>query len=137
MKVVLDTNVLISGIFWKGVPNSIVTAWAHGKFDVIVSKHILNEYEAVLKRIDTKGQVTGRWLSFILENVLFVPDAKLVKLSRDSKDDIFIDAAITGKVDFLVSGDDDLLSVAHMSPVPIITPRTFATKLGLPRLSRS
>lgn len=131
MRVVLDTNVLISGIFWKGVPHSIVTAWVHGKFKVVISKHILDEYQAVLRRIDTKGQVTERWMSFVIENAHVVQDVRLVKFSRDSTDDVFLNTAIIGKADYLVSGDDDLLSLAGTSPVAILNPRTFAVEFHL------
>lgn len=44
MKVVLDTNVLISGIFWKGAPHAVLTSWVQEKFAAIISREILDEY---------------------------------------------------------------------------------------------
>lgn len=129
MRVVLDTNVLVSGIFWKGAPHSIMTAWVRGRFEVVISKDILHEYLAVLKRIDTKGDVAERWGVFILENAHVVKVSNLVKLSRDSADDKFINTAITGRADYIVSGDDDLLSLKKKSPVTTISPSKFATVL--------
>lgn len=129
MRVVLDTNVLVSGIFWKGAPYSILAVWAQGKFEVIVSKDILHEYLAVLKRIDTRGDSAERWGAFILENTHVVKVSNLVKLSRDSADDKFINTAIIGRADYIISGDDDLLLLKEKSPVTIVSPSKFATML--------
>lgn len=129
MRVVLDTNVLVSGIFWKGVPQNILAAWAQGKFTVVISGDILDEYLAVLKRIDAVGTIAEQWALFIIEHAQVVKDSGLVKLSRDSADDKFINTAIVGRADHIVSGDDDLLSLHTKSPVTIISPRKFATML--------
>lgn len=131
MKVVLDTNVLISGIFWKGTPHTIIAAWAENGFEVVISKKILSEYLAVLKTIDTHGDVAERWAIFITEHAQVVNDNAIVKLSRDADDDKFINAAITGKADYIISGDDDLLSLQGKSPVTIITPRAFLAVLRM------
>ena len=125
MRVVLDTNVLISGIFWKGAPYSIVAAWAKGRFEVVISKNILHEYFAVLKRIDTRGDIAEQWGMFILENAHVVKASNLVKLSRDNADDKFINTALIGQADYIISGDDDLLSLKEKSPVAVISPRKF------------
>lgn len=130
MRVVLDTNVLVSGIFWKGAPYSILTAWARGRFEVVISKDILHEYLAVLKRIDTGGDSAEQWGVFILENAHVVQGSSMVKLSRDSADDKFINTAIIGRADYIVSGDDDLLSLKEKSPVTVVSPRKFAAMLG-------
>lgn len=47
MKVVLDTNVLISGIFWKGTPRKILDEWSKGKFQLVVTPNIFTEYQRV------------------------------------------------------------------------------------------
>lgn len=120
---------LISGIFWKGTPHRILAAWARGRFEVVISKDILHEYLAVLKRIDTKGKIAERWGAFILENAYVVKASNLVKLSRDSADDKFINTAIIGRADYIISGDDDLLSLKEKGPVTIISPRKFAAML--------
>lgn len=130
MRIVLDTNVLISGIFWKGAPHSILTAWVQGRFEVVISKDILHEYLAVLKRIDAKGGSAERWGVFILENAHVVQGSNPVKLSRDSADDKFINTAIIERADCIVSGDDDLLSLSEKSPVTVVSPGKFAAMLG-------
>lgn len=130
MKVVLDTNVLVSGIFWKGLPYTILQAWVANRFEVIVSKGILEEYFAVLQRIDSQGDIAKRWSVFLLEHVLVIKDRYRVNLARDIKDNKFISTALSGNADFIVSGDDDLLSLKKQSPIPIIRPRSLMTLLG-------
>lgn len=51
MKIILDTNVFISGIFWSGPPYQILKAWQHRKIELIVSQEILNEYDHVSKAL--------------------------------------------------------------------------------------
>ncbi len=125
MKVVLDTNVLVSGIFWKGLPHTILQAWTANRFAVIVSKDILEEYFAVLHRIDRQGDIAKRWSVFLLEHAIVVKDRYRVNLARDIQDNKFISTALSGGADFIVSGDDDLLSLQKRSPVPIVRPRSL------------
>ena len=125
MKVVLDTNVLISGIFWSGTPYHILQAYTAGKFELVVSTDILNEYMEVIRRIDTEGDLAQRWSLYLTEKAILVKDVAVVKISRDPDDDIFINAAVVGKASYLVSGDDDLLSLAGSSPVKMINPSAF------------
>lgn len=129
MKVVLDTNVLISGIFWKGLPYTLLQAWAASRFEVIVSKDILEEYFAVLHRIDGQGDIAKRWSVFLVEHANVVKDRYHVNLARDIQDNKFISTALSGGADFIVSGDDDLLSLQKQSPVPIIRPRNLISLL--------
>lgn len=129
MKVVLDTNVLISGIFWKGTPHALLNAWAENRFKVIISNAILAEYIAVLHRIDMQGDIAKRWSVFLVEHAIVVKDRYRVKLARDVSDDKFVNTAISGGADFIVSGDDDLLSLQNQSPISIVSPKRFLTIL--------
>ena len=54
MKVVLDTNVVMSGIFFGGIPRSILSKWSEGGFELILSVEILQEYERVAEQLDRK-----------------------------------------------------------------------------------
>lgn len=55
VKIVLDTNVLVSGIFWSGVPFKILEYWMQNKFELVISREILNEYQRSLIKI-SKGK---------------------------------------------------------------------------------
>ncbi|OGY81427.1 MAG: putative toxin-antitoxin system toxin component, PIN family [Candidatus Kerfeldbacteria bacterium RIFCSPHIGHO2_12_FULL_48_17] len=69
--------------------------------------------------------MSQRWILFITEHSQVVKDKKIVHLSRDTKDDKFINTALVGNADFLISGDDDLLTLRDISPVKIITAIEF------------
>lgn len=125
MRVVLDTNVLISGIFWKGAPHYILRAFAAGRFELVVSTDILNEYVSVIRRIDTKGNLAERWSVYLTEKAVLVKDLAVLKISRDSDDDMFINAAVVGTASYLVSGDDDLLSLKGNNPIKVVNPSAF------------
>lgn len=125
MKVVLDTNVLISGIFWQGSPHQVLQLWAEQKFSVVATESILNEYIRVLEKIDTAGTVTKQWSIFIARYAEIVPDKSILKICRDPFDDIFINCALLGKADYIISGDNDLLVLEQVMTIPIIEPSSF------------
>jgi len=56
MKIVLDTNVLISGIFWKGVPGEILDYWTSDKIEIVVTEEILKEYIDIIQRMAQKDE---------------------------------------------------------------------------------
>jgi uncharacterized protein len=125
VKVVLDTNVIVSGIFWRGTPYHILELWIHDDIQVLATESILNEYNRVIKSIDTQGKVSKSWLTFIAENATIVSDQEILKICRDPHDDKFINCAVTGKADYLVSGDDDILSLKSFPNIKIISPSEF------------
>jgi len=68
MRIVLDANVLISGVFWGGYPHRVLELWAHDKVDVVVSREILTEYDRVLTQLARKGgqpHLAQQWLMFV------------------------------------------------------------------------
>lgn len=125
MKIVLDTNVFISGIFWKGPPRRILDLWASHKVEIIITKSILAEYARVLKRFDPGGTVARRWETFSVENSQIVEEKVHLKLCRDPDDDKFLSCALLGNTDYLVSGDDDLLSLKTIGASKIVTAKEF------------
>lgn len=125
MKIVLDTNVLVSGIFWKGVPYKIVELFVNDYLQVFVTKKILKEYFEVLDRIDGFGEVAKKWQLLILEKVLIVGEKRTVTVSRDANDDMFVNCALSANAQYIVSGDKDLLVLREVFKIKIITPVQF------------
>ena len=74
MKAVLDTNVFISGIFWKGIPNRIVNAWKEKKFDLVTSLENISELIKVLKdfKIKMDEELIYEWVTLIIKNSIIV-----------------------------------------------------------------
>ncbi len=128
MKVVLDTNVLVSGIFFGGVPGKILDAWTERKFEIFVTPGILDEYASTLQTIGNKEAHSLRvdWIAAIAEHAHHVLDPKTYpRICRDLHDDKFLYCAISIKADYLVTGDEDLKILKGSYDFKIISPRAF------------
>ena len=127
MRVVLDTNVLISGIFWKGPSEKLLARWVGKAFTLLVSRPILEEYERIFQRIEDPENTAllHWWRRVLLELSEWIEPFPLAKTSRDPNDDKFLEAAVGGKADVLVSLDKDLLSLIKIRQIPIIYPVDF------------
>ena len=128
MKVVLDTNVFITGIFFTGPPFKILSAWRDGDVKIVVSAEILDEYRRV--GIALSEQFSEIGIGPIFE--LITVEAELVcaptlskPVCKDPDDDKFIACALAGNVKHIISGDKHLLKVSGYEGVHILTPRKY------------
>ena len=132
MKVVLDTNIFISGIFWKGASNKVITNWKEGKFTLVTSLETMSEIIKVLKdfKIKLSDDMIKEWVDLIVRNSIIVePKEKIDVVKDDTKDNIFIETAVAGNVDYIVSQDNHLLKIKGFRGIKIITPEEFNTLL--------
>jgi uncharacterized protein len=141
MRIVLDTNVWISGLLWQGVPKQIIALAKSRAIKVFVSEPILNELEEVLAR--TKFQSKMRSLGIISQDLInLVRQLSEICVSisvnvpnlRDPNDAIILGTAIAANAVLIVSGDLDLLVLKEYVGISILTPADF---LEVFRLSRS
>ena len=128
MRIVLDTNVFVSGIFFSGPPSRILEAWRDGKIELAISPDILSEYQRVGNELSK--QFPSVDLSSILGLVtihamMFQSPQLSEPVSEDPDDDMFIACAIASKSKVIVSGDKHLLKVADFGGVTILMPREF------------
>ena len=128
MKVVVDTNVLISGVFFGGMPARVLEAWRDGKFDLVASPDILEEYRRVGEELAVR--FTGVSLAPLL--ALLVMTAEIIEppglteqVSRDPDDDKFIACALAGDCQCIISGDKDLLELSGYQGIKVVAPREF------------
>ena len=136
MRIVVDTNVIVSGVFFGGVPRRILEYWRDEAFDLISSPEILEEYEDVLNRLEkksktSKGQLASRFMKLFIEKSVVVQPTHDKKISRDPDDDKFINCALSGKALYIVSGDNDLLDINKVEGIEIITAREFLDRLSI------
>ena len=126
-RAVLDTNIVISSAL-GGALVLILDNWDDGKFTVIVTSEILGEYFEVLNRpkFKLKQETIDRITRYLYQFSEFVvPEERIQFVEADPKDDKFLEAAIAGKVDFIVSGDSHLLELKEFRSIPIISGREF------------
>lgn len=127
MRIVIDTNVLVSGIFFGGFPRKVINAVTSKRIEACCSNEILDEYYRTIKEFFERKQGTyDSNMLFPFVNSLDIIQVKTdVSLSRDPDDDKFIECAIDGNALYIVSGDKDLLILNKYEDIQIITAKTF------------
>lgn len=128
MRIVLDTNVFVSAVFFGGVPGRILEAWRDGRLQLVLSVDILNEYQRV-------GQVLGAQYSGVdLQPFLglLTVEAEIIEapglptsVSADPDDDKFLACASAAGVPVIVSGDKHLLDQDGWRGIRVLRPRQF------------
>ena len=135
MKAVLDTNIIVSGVFFGGVPREILEAWAEGRFELILSPKIFGEYLDTCEELAT-SRPNLRFREILLRLIgegTLVPDIDSQEgVTRDPDDDKFMLAARESGAD-VVSGDRDLHEVSGWAGVQVYTPRDFLDRLDAAR----
>ena len=140
LRVVLDTNVLLSGIAYPAsVPGKIMSAWRHGSVDVLLSVYILDELRRVLPRLNNRHGLTLAEIEDLVDALSFQaeviePLAIVEPDLRDIEDlpvlGTLLAALKTSDVDYLITRDKDLLVMGER--YPIVTPAIFwSTHAGL------
>ena len=127
LKLVLDTNTLVSAFFWEGNEAELLRKIEQGKANLYITNEILKEVEEVIKRPKfdkvmknadlTPDQIMQKIVS--LSHLVIAPKL-IIKVCRDEKDNKFLECAESGKVDYIVSGDEDLLSLKEYKGIPIV-----------------
>jgi uncharacterized protein len=132
IKAILDTNVFISGVFWKGPPFEILKAWQEQRFRLAISPPILDEYPRVSDEMMKKRPlpVLASILRIIeLHSAMVEPVSFAEPVCSDPDDDKFLEAALAAQADYVVSGDAALLNLKHHRGIEIVRPARFLSLL--------
>ena len=128
MKIVLDTNVLMSSIFFRGYPHRILRAWRAGRLRLVVSAEILAEYAAVSQRLAAEFGIgeAETTLALMATHADLVGAPQLpTQVCDDPDDDKFLACAVAAGVSIVISGDKALRRTSGYRGVEVITPRKF------------
>lgn len=128
LKVVMDTNVFVSAVFFSGPPYQILRAWQTGKFELIVSTEILDEYRRIGEILaeEHPGVDLKPVLNFVLEHAKVYKAAVLKEpICEDPDDDKFIACALASGSNVIVSGDKHLLKISGYQGIQVLKPRSF------------
>jgi hypothetical protein len=135
LRIVLDTNALVSGLLFGGEPGRIISLWKKGRVVPLLSKDVLLEYVRVLgypkfglSKEEIKGLVEEQVLPFA---EMVVVDEIPAIIPDDSGDDKFLALALAGRAKFIVSGDRHLLALGAYRGAAILTPRHFLERSEL------
>ena len=129
MRVVLDTNVFISGIFWEGnFCSKIIDKWKNREFELVSSIEIIEELLNTLKhfKIQLDEETIENWRNIIIERVIIAKSSeRLDVIKEDPDDNKFLETAIAGKADFIITQDNHLLKVKKLNNIMILNPEEF------------
>lgn len=134
MKAVLDTNVLISGVIATGVPHKLLVKGFKHEYQIVVSVETLTEFRETLLKYPDRFQMDEDEVQDEVETIRYfaefvAPQEDVTAVEADPDDDKFLEAAVAGDVDYLVSGDGHLLSLDSFRGIDIVEPRTFYERL--------
>lgn len=128
MRVVFDTNVLISALVFGGLPRALLIRVFRGEMTLVTSSVLLNELEEILVVRFAHDASLARTVRAEIELLAEVVEApELARVARDRDDDAVLAAAIAGKASAIVTGDRDLLVLVEHEGIRVVTPRDFAS----------
>ena len=129
MRVVLDTNAVISALLFSGASSKLVSLWQEGLITPLLSRAILDEYLRVLSY--RKFELSEKEINELIQEEI-LPYAEVVKpksrlrvIRRDPSDNKFLECAVAGKAGVIISGDKDLLSLGQYRKIRIQSPAQF------------
>ena len=137
MRVVLDTNLLISALISKhGAPASLLDAWGAKRFELISSEEQLEEFKAVSRRDRLipfiQRSDVGRFVNHLRSNARILGKLPPVDRSIDPADNFLLAMAEAGGADYLVSGDRrGVLALVQHNRTQIVTARKMMSTLGI------
>ena len=131
MKIVIDTNVFVSGIFFTGPPYRILEAWRDGRLQPVISQEMVDEYQRVVDALSKQYPAidTIPILKFVDKNTKIIIAPGLPgPVCVDPDDDKFLACALAAGCKVIVSGDRHLLKVSGYCGVQVLKPREFVDR---------
>ena len=137
MRAIVDTNVLLAGLLWRGAPHALLEHIRAGTVSLVSSPALLAELADVIGRakFDAILAATNTSRERALDEVrrlteIIAPPPLPRPVCRDPDDDEVLALAIAGKVELIVSGDDDLLALGSFESIPIVAPAEAVRRIG-------
>jgi putative PIN family toxin of toxin-antitoxin system len=132
MRVVLDTNILVSALFWDGNERAVLTECRKKRFELVLSPEILLEVERVLdKKFECpEERLTDYIRTLLAMSELVFPGIKLDVIRRDPSDNRILECASCGNAEVIVTGNNDLLELGEYGAIQILTAKEL---LGMKR----
>jgi uncharacterized protein len=133
-KVVIDTNVFVSGLTFKGKPREVLDLVWRGDIEAYISTFIIKELEETLKKDFgwDKDQIKHTTEKIKAKAILVHPKDKVSVIKEKDDDNRILECAIEGKVQYLISGDrKHLLPLKEYQRIKILSPAEFLKLLFL------
>lgn len=130
MRIVIDTNVLISGVFFGGFPRKILSAVVGQKITACATAEIINEYEEIVQEMINRkqGHINRAILSPLIQAMEIIEPVTHIGICRDPDDNKFLECAKDSHALYIVSGDKDLLVIEQFGNIQIVNAKDFCEK---------
>lgn len=127
MKVVIDTNVVVSALFFGGKPRTLIELLINKELDAYITQDIIEEYRDTVAYLQNKYKEKQVFvpLAHIISSCKLIKKETDIKVCRDPDDDKFISCAIDAKCLYIISGDKDLLTIRQYEGIRIMTVAEF------------
>lgn len=128
MRIVLDTNVLVSGIFFSGPPSKVLKAWKRSEVQIVFSEEILEEYRRVAENLSEKYPSIDIYpiLELLMLNGSIIDTSEMdISICADPDDDKFVECAVAGRCQVIITGDKHLLDISGYRGIQALKPRAF------------
>jgi uncharacterized protein len=128
VRVILDTNVVVSGIFFSAPPYQILDAWRREQLIIVLSQNIFKEYQRVATTLNRKYSKVNIHpiLELIADRAEFILPIKFdSQVCEDPDDDMFLECAASGNINTIISRDKHLLKVSGFQNIEILKPADF------------
>ena len=133
MKVVFDTNVVVSASFWLGAPFDCLAAWARGRCEAVVGPALLAEYHETIEELSLEypKRPFVKWADALTDAATLVfPMDRATGATPDPDDEMILECALAAEADYIASGDKKhLLPLRRFRGIPIVSPSEFLRRL--------
>lgn len=129
MRIVADTNAIISGALWDGAPCDALLLAIRGDIELFTSHRVLAEARKILSDSKERFHFSQQEIDDVISGVLtfaqIIEPTEIVRICRDPKDDHVIACALASKADYIVTYDNDLLVLNEYNGIKIMKPEEF------------
>ena len=128
MKVVLDSNIFISSFYWAGNPRKVLNRITNGLDELYITDKIINEISSVMlsSKFSTDTEEVDEYIKIIDSYSVKLSSKNIPEeISRDKDDNKILQCGIDGNVDFIITGDNDLLVLKEYKRIKILKPKDY------------
>lgn len=130
MRVLLDTNVLVSAVLFGGVPQQLVESALAGDLDLVTSPVLMSEFERVLyAKFKLRGTFAATVRGEFEALAEVVEPVEVPRILRDVPDNEVLAAAVAGRAELIVTGDKELLELGQYQGIRVVSPREMLERM--------
>ena len=131
MKIVVDTNVIISGVFFNGLPYRFLNEIVSNEIEIVASEEIINEYYNISEElVESKtGKFNKELFDIVIDKIKIINTQTKINVCRDPDDNKFLECAVDGRAIYVVSGDKDLLTIQQYQGVLIVSVADYYSEI--------